>query len=192
MPITSNRGPLSLLALLLAAGAAPASADAPANPEYASHFGILGRPTNSAVVYRRDGYAGAYCGDPADTSAKRLIYPIDAPGGFTIDHIRVSGVDQSATHDLNLKFFKVCQPFLAAGTPDIQLIGSGHSAGTDGTFSVLVGTSSQPVMPETCAYYVQAELSAADTACVGPDLVVREVRVHMRDPDLIFKDSFES
>ena len=61
-----------------------------------------------------------------------------------------------------------------------------------GDFAIALFPTLDAPLTATCTYYIESRFAQDTSACAGPALVLTRIRTLTLDPDVIFRDGFES
>lgn len=177
-------------ALIAVLATQPGAAGILYGTQYETVIGRSGHRTSSALVIDSTGYLDATCLNTAGPGRRTLIYPFDIPDGFEIFDVRIWGNDASSSNDLSYRLVETCQAFLTPDVPVSTTLATTSSSGSAGEFSLSLFADQHVAISSSCAYYVEARFAADGAACDGYNLITRNIRILLNDPDVIFRDDF--
>ena len=140
----------------------------------------------------RDGYFGLVCNEGASSGSRRAVHPLDLPSGHALVSVTIWGLDESPSNDLRLRLRESCQPYLQGALPVTTTLAEASTSGAAGDFAIALFPTLDAPLTATCTYYIESRFAQDTSACAGPALVLTRIRTLTLDPDVIFRDGFES
>ncbi len=154
--------------------------------------GVSGHRIASHVQLGRDGYFGLVCNEGASSGSRRAVHPLDLPSGHALVSVTIWGLDESPSNDLRLRLRESCQPYLQGALPVTTTLAEASTSGAAGDFAIALFPTLDAPLTATCTYFIESRFAQDTSACAGPALVLTRIRTLTLDPDVIFRDGFES